>query len=615
MLVEGSATLIRLGLATLIRGFPIFLDFNRGGETNVVIKVTSREGQGTFFRPQLWLIMRYSAEYERTKGLSAALSKSRKLTRELTKQRADLHRANQALELEYAIVRVLAESDAPAEAALGMLQLICEDQGWEMGAIWNVAQPAKVLRCLDVWHRPELNAGEFEALTRKTTFVPGEGLPGRVLASGKAHWIAELTADSNFPRLGVAAQEGLHSGFGFPILLQGQVIGVMEFFSRARREPDADQTRIMSAIGSQLGQLIQRKWAEEALRASENRFRTLAEAASDAIITIDEESRILLVNEAAEKIFGYATAEMLGAELTMLMPEYLRHLHQAGLARYKETGKRHISWAAVELPGLRKDGTEIPLELSFGEFIKDDRRYFTGIARDITERKLAEEALRRSREERFAELERVRRRIATDLHDDIGSSLTQISLLSEVMRTRVDRDDSRLTEPLSMIARASRELVDSIGDIVWAINPQKDHLSDLTLRMRRFASDVFTARNIQFRLSEPDEEQDVRLGANIRREVFLIFKESVNNVVRHSGCIEAEIEFQVAEQHLALRVSDNGKGFDFSATANGHGLTSMRERAKDIGGRLEISSNGGKGTTVSLIVPLGRMLENNYEVS
>lgn len=346
-------------------------------------------------------------------------------------------------------------------------------------------------------------------------------------------------------------------------------------------------------------------------RESDRRFRTLAETASDAIITIDAESRIVLVNQAAERVFGYSTAEMLGKELTMLMPEYLRRLHRAGFARYKETGKRHITWQAVELPGLHKNGSEIPLELSFGEFTKDDRRFFTGIARDITERKRAEqerkeaeEALRRSREERLAELERVRRRIATDLHDDIGSSLTQISLLSEVMRTRVDGESSQLSEPLRMIGRASRELVDAMSDIVWAINPQKDHLSDLTLRMRRFASDVFTARNIKFSLREPDEEQDIRLGANLRREVFLIFKESINNMVRHSDCTEASIEFQIAGGRLALEVRDNGKGFDTSHDADGHGLMSMRARAKDIGGKLEIVSNSNQGTTVSLEIGL-----------
>jgi signal transduction histidine kinase len=139
---------------------------------------------------------------------------------------------------------------------------------------------------------------------------------------------------------------------------------------------------------------------------------------------------------------------------------------------YVRTGARHLSWQAIELPGLHRSGREIPLELSFGEFTKDDRRYFTGIVRDITERKRAEEALRRAREERLAELERVRKRIATDLHDDIGSSLTRISLLSEVAQRQGGDEQGPLTRPLSVIAGLSRELVDSMSDIVWAINPR-----------------------------------------------------------------------------------------------------------------------------------------------
>ena len=121
--------------------------------------------------------------------------------------------------------------------------------------------------------------------------------------------------------------------------------------------------------------------------------RIIAETASDAIITISESSTILFVNRAAVKIFGYAVEEMLGAELTMLMPEYLRHLHRAGLKNYLETGSQHIPWEAIELPGLHKSGKEISLELSFGEFHKDGRRFFTGIARDITKRKADERRL------------------------------------------------------------------------------------------------------------------------------------------------------------------------------------------------------------------------------
>ena len=130
-----------------------------------------------------------------------------------------------------------------------------------------------------------------------------------------------------------------------------------------------------------------------ALRELVEHSRVIAETASDAIITIDENSTILFVNPATTKIFGYAPEELLGAELTILMPEYLRHVHRAGLQDYITTGQKHIAWDAVELPGRHKDGRELTLELSFGEFFKEGHRFFTGIARDLTNRKRDERRL------------------------------------------------------------------------------------------------------------------------------------------------------------------------------------------------------------------------------
>ncbi|MDT5122162.1 MAG: two-component system, cell cycle sensor histidine kinase and response regulator CckA [Acidobacteriota bacterium] len=149
--------------------------------------------------------------------------------------------------------------------------------------------------------------------------------------------------------------------------------------------------------------ITERKRAEEALRESEERYRVVAETATDVIVTIDENSTILFANGAVERVFGYAVSELLGKQITMLMPEYLRHLHKAGFSRYVETGRKHINWEAVELPGLHKSGQEIPLELSFGQFSKDGKRFFTGIARDITERKRVEQEMRKS-EERYRDL-------------------------------------------------------------------------------------------------------------------------------------------------------------------------------------------------------------------
>ena len=138
--------------------------------------------------------------------------------------------------------------------------------------------------------------------------------------------------------------------------------------------------------------LIERRHSTKALlRQTEEHYRAVAEAATDAIITIDSDSAILIVNPATERIFGYSTEELIGQPLTMLMPEYLRHLHKAGTTRYLDTGQKHIQWSAAQLAGLHKSGSEIPLEISFAEFTRDGRHFFTGIARDISQRKRLEE--------------------------------------------------------------------------------------------------------------------------------------------------------------------------------------------------------------------------------
>ncbi len=212
--------------------------------------------------------------------------------------------------------------------------------------------------------------------------------------------------------------------------------------------------------------------------------------------------------------------------------------------------------------------------------------------------------LYRYRVAQLIHVERVRTRIASDLHDDIGSSLSQIAVLSEVLRTQANQREREFARPLAQIARVSREAVDSMSDIVWAINPQRDHLHDLTRRMRRFASEIFPASGIEFGLKVPGLENDIRLGADIRRQVFLIFKEGVNNIVRHSQCSLANMELNIAEHWLILRLNDDGKGFDPNGVNEGNGLVSLRRRAKSMGGELEMFSEPGRGATLTLKIPL-----------
>jgi signal transduction histidine kinase/ligand-binding sensor domain-containing protein len=210
----------------------------------------------------------------------------------------------------------------------------------------------------------------------------------------------------------------------------------------------------------------------------------------------------------------------------------------------------------------------------------------------------------RAREERLTELERVRRRIAADLHDEIGSSLTQISILSEVAQQQGAGVLPELHRPLAMIATASRELVDAMSDIVWAIDPAKDHLADLTQRMRRLAADTFTATNTTLLLNFPPGDREIKLGANVRREVFLIFKEAVNNIVKHSACTEVAITLAIDVHVLRLELHDNGRGFDPLIPNEGHGLASLRSRAAALGGALTVTSSPGAGAAVILHLPI-----------
>jgi len=183
--------------------------------------------------------------------------------------------------------------------------------------------------------------------------------------------------------------------------IAGADAGGVLFETRHRRKDGGEFPVEISAAGADFAgermllsiirDITARKRAEEALRESEERYRIVAETASDAIITVDQEGAILLVNRAAEKIFGYSASELLGQELTMLMPDYLREMHLAGFKRYIETGARHVTWKGMEMLGLHRNGKEIPVEVSFGEFSKDGRHVFTGIIRDITERKRIEQ--------------------------------------------------------------------------------------------------------------------------------------------------------------------------------------------------------------------------------
>ncbi|WP_349262701.1 PAS domain S-box protein [Allocoleopsis sp.] len=175
-------------------------------------------------------------------------------------------RREQQLSAEHATARVLAESVTLSEATPKILAAICESLGWDVGELWSVDASANVLRRVETWHRQSVDVSEFEAVSREMTFAPGVGLPGLVWESAEPTWIVNVVEDGNFLRTSIAAKVGLHAAFGFPILNGDERLGVMSFFSREVQQPDTDLLKTMAAIGSQIGQFIKRKQAEEELQ-------------------------------------------------------------------------------------------------------------------------------------------------------------------------------------------------------------------------------------------------------------------------------------------------------------------------------------------------------------
>jgi signal transduction histidine kinase len=206
--------------------------------------------------------------------------------------------------------------------------------------------------------------------------------------------------------------------------------------------------------------------------------------------------------------------------------------------------------------------------------------------------------------ERERVLERERARISLDMHDEVGANLTKIAIMSELaMKTSGATDGTG--KQLRNISQTAREVIDSIGAIVWSINPKNDKLDNLAGYIREYASEIFEITPIQCRFDFPDEIPSRSLTPEARRSIFLTMKEALNNIVKHSGATRVEIGLKFTERQIELSINDKGKGFELQDISRyGNGLVNMRKRIEDIGGNFEIVSRPEQGTEIRLIVPV-----------
>jgi PAS domain S-box-containing protein len=315
----------------------------------------------------------------------------------------------------------------------------------------------------------------------------------------------------------------------------------------------------------------------------------------DAVVTIDANGSVLNFNRAAELTFGHREEDVLGRDIAeLIIPVALRERHYSAMARFLATGERTILNRRVELTGLRADGSEFPVELTVTKVPLDGSDVFTAYLRDITDRKRAESELRASRARVVEAGDRERKRIERNLHDGAQQRLVAISLLLR----RLSLESDVPVTAREFLDRAQEEAglaIDELRELARGIHPASLTESGLPSALRGLA--LRTPVEVELHVS------DGRVSESIEAALYYVAAESLSNVAKYSQATHAVLSYEKDDAEVTLRVADDGVGG--ADPAAGSGLVGLADRVEALGGRLEVTSARGSGTTVTAVVPLG----------
>jgi PAS domain S-box-containing protein len=539
---------------------------------------------------------------------------------------SDSRRAERRLQTQSAISRVLAEAATLNEAAPGLLQALCREGPWQWAAIWGRDPLTQELMCVGVRADSDRDLAEFEAITRQTKPQLSKEFDGQTWKNSNHSLVYGMNSQVGLPRAATAiANVGDH------------LPGLIEMFSRAELIPDKELLRLWEGIGSQIGQFIERKEAEEA----QNRLAAIVESTSDAIIGKTLEGIVINWNEGACRIFGYSAQEVLGKSIALIIPAERLEEEMSILTRLKQ-GEQVPSYETVR---IRKDGTWIDVELTVSP-IKDASGHIIGaakIARDITEQKNTRRALAETREalrlhaedlerrveERTAKLQETIRSLDafcySIAHDLRGPLRSIIGFSAQLLDQYQNQLDELGSDFLLRIRNSGNRMDQLIVDLLkygrlntTELDLGTVHLQELVPKALLAYEEEIRQRQAQLRVRQP--LHSVHASKVILEQVLANLLANALKFVPLGVAPQVEIWTENRAGRVRLSVRDNGIGIkaqyfsklfrpfsrlvkeqDFSGT--GIGLAIVSKGAERMGGSVGVESELGKGSCFWIELP------------
>jgi two-component system sensor kinase FixL len=428
---------------------------------------------------------------------------------------------------------------------------------------------------------------------------------GFTVVAGEPIIVTDLASETHFSGPPSLIEHGIRSGLSVVIRGDPGPYGVLVVNTAEPRQFGPDEVSCLRAIANVLAAAIRDQQRQEALRESESRMRAIVNTAVDAIITIDERGIVQTMNPATERLFGYSTDEVVGRNVSMLMPEPDSSAHDSYLANYIRTRKAKIIGIGREVTAKRKDGTTFAADLAVSEIRLGDRRLFTAMVHDISERRrLERQVLDAAAEEQ--------RRIGHDLHDGLCQQLAGIAFANEVLSQKLFGRGAPEAATAEKIGKLVDDAITQARQLARGLQPVTLEAGGLTGALRGLCSKVEETFHVSC-IFECDNLVLVHDNA-AATHLYRIAQEAVSNAIKHGKARTIIMELSLIENGLILRVSDDGIGFSAQNTGGpGIGMHSMAYRARIIGGNLDVQRGPRGGTVVTCTIRNLRAMKEPHD--